>query len=92
MYVVDFAVAPHFTTEHGTKELPVTVSVNPAEPAAADVCDNDEITGAGRLAGVVRVKGMELDAAVPDGLVTVIKITLLGFGEAVSAEVIAAVS
>ena len=90
--MVAFALLPHFTTEQGTKELPVTVSTNPAEPAAAEVCDSEEITGGGRLAGVVRVKGMELDGAGPAGLLTVIKMTLLGFGEAVSAEVIAAVS
>ena len=90
--MVAFALVPHLTTEQGTKELPFTVSKNPAEPAAAEVCDSEDITGAGRLAGVVRVNGMELDGAGPDGLLTVIKITLLGFGEAVSAEVIAAVS
>ena len=54
----------HRTTEHGTNELPVTVSVNAGEPAATEVCDSEVILGAGRLvAGVVMVNGNVFDVA-----------------------------
>jgi hypothetical protein len=93
----------HCITEHGTKELPFTVSVNVGEPAGMvvgvptwrfggiAVCKIEVMTGGGRLPGVVRVKSTELDGAGPDGLVTETG-TVFGIGNAVSADEIEAVS
>lgn len=83
------AIPSHRTTEQGTKELPVTVNVNVGDPAVVEVCDNEEMTGGGRLVGVVMVKYRGFDGADPDGLDTVIATVL---GNAVSAAEIEAVS
>ena len=76
--VVASALEPNWTIEQGTKELPVTVSVNVGEPAGmevgvptggTEVCEIEVMIGSGRLVkGVVIVKGMVFD--VPDGVET----------------------
>jgi hypothetical protein len=103
-YVVVCDAPSHLTMEHGTKELPFTVSVNVGEPAGTDVavptgggiraklCEIELIPGAGRLPGVVSVKSTELDGAWPEGLLTVIGTGLVGNGDAVSAAEMEAVS
>jgi len=78
--VVVCGVPSHLTTEHGKKELPFTVSVNVGEPAGTEVavptggviraklCEIEEMTGGGRLPGVVMVNGTVVDG--PDALET----------------------
>lgn len=62
--VVGKAMPFHCTTEQGTKELPVTASVNAAAPAGTVVGDSETILGAGRfVVGVVIVKATEFDVA-----------------------------
>ena len=59
----------HRTTEHGTKELPITERVNVGEPAFTVVCDNEMMLGPGRFAaGVVVVNVTVFD--VPDAFDT----------------------
>jgi hypothetical protein len=87
-YAVALVLPSHCTTEQGTKELPVTVSVNVGDPAVALVCDSEIRLGARRLVeGVVIVKNMVLEGAEP--LETE---TLAVPGNAVSAARIEAVS
>ena len=63
--LVVFGLLLNCTTEHGRRELPFTVSVNVGDPAATEVCEIEVMLGAGRLvAGVVMVKGMELEVPV----------------------------
>ena len=62
--VVAFWLPSHFTTEQGTKLLPVTVSVNVGEPAVVLVDDSEILPGEGRVArgeGVVIVMASVLD-------------------------------
>ena len=69
--VVAFGAPPKFTVEVEIKFAPVTVNVNPAEPAVAPVGESAEIDGRGLPLPVpVMVKVIPFDGA-PPGFVTV---------------------
>jgi hypothetical protein len=87
-YVV-FRPAPfHWTTEHGTKLLPVTLNVNPTSPAVAVEGDNDVMAGTGsEPEGVEIVKATEFDATAK-----FVTVTFADPAEAISAVEISAVS
>jgi hypothetical protein len=62
--VVALFAPPKFTTEPLTKFVPVTVNVNPAEPAATLVGDSEVTVGTGFDGGVI-VNVTELDCPPP---------------------------
>ena len=86
--MVALSLPSHRTTEHGTKELPVTLRVNVGEPAFTVVCDNEMMLGPGRfVVGVMVVKVAVFD--VPAAFDTEMRATP---GNAVSVAKIEAVS
>jgi hypothetical protein len=71
----------HSTTEQGRIFPPVTVNINAALPAGADVCDKEVSVGAtSAVAGVERVKGKE-----PEVPIEFVTVTVVVPGKAISA-------
>lgn len=87
-YVV-FRPAPfHWTTEQGTKPVPVMLNVNPASPAVAVEGDSDVMAGTGsEPEGAEIVKATEFDATAK-----FVTVTFAGPTDAISAAEINAVS